>query len=97
MISPNPRDIIIAPVVSEKSYAGVQDKRYSFFVDLRATKSQIKSAIEEIFNVKVVKISTSNIKSKPRRLGKSVGRSSRKKKAVVTLGKKDKIDFFESV
>ncbi len=97
MISPNPRDIIIAPVVSEKSYAGVQDKRYSFFVDLRATKSQIKSAIEEIFNVKVEKISTSNIKSKPRRLGKSIGRSSRKKKAVVTLSKKDKIDFFESV
>jgi large subunit ribosomal protein L23 len=97
MISPNPRDIIIAPVVSEKSYAGVQDKRYSFFVDLRATKGQIKSAIEEIFNVKVVKISTINIKSKPRRLGKSVGRSSRRKKAVVTLSKKDKIDFFESV
>ena len=97
MISPNPRDIIIAPVVSEKSYAGVQDKRYSFFVNLRATKSQIKSAIEEIFNVKVVKISTSNIKSKPRRLGKSIGRSSRRKKAVVSLSKKDKIDFFESV
>ena len=97
MINPNPRDIIIAPVVSENSYAGVQDKRYSFFVDLRATKSQIKSAIEEIFNVKVVKISTSNIKSKPRRLGKSIGRSSRRKKAVVTLSKKDKIDFFESV
>ena len=97
MVSPNPRDIIIAPVVSEKSYAGVQDKRYSFFVDLRATKSQIKSAIEEIFNVTVIKISTSNIKSKPRRLGKSVGRSSRRKKAVVTLGKKVKIDFFESV
>jgi len=97
MTNPNPRDIIIAPVVSEKSYAGVQDKRYSFFVDLRATKSQIKSAIEEIFNVKVVKISTSNIKSKPRRLGKSIGRSSRRKKAVVSLSKKDKIDFFESV
>lgn len=97
MSSPNPRDIIIAPVVSEKSYAGVQDKRYSFFVDLRATKSQIKSAIEEVFNVTVVKISTSNIKSKPRRLGRSIGRSSRRKKAVVTLSKKDKIDFFESV
>ena len=97
MVSPNPRDIIIAPVVSEKSYGGVQDKRYSFFVDLRATKSQIKSAIEEIFNVKVVKISTSNVKSKPKRLGRSVGRSSRKKKAVVTLSKKDKIDFFESI
>ncbi|MCJ7665435.1 MAG: 50S ribosomal protein L23 [Actinobacteria bacterium] len=97
MTSPNPRDIIIAPVVSEKSYGGVKDKRYSFFVDLRATKSQIKNAIEEIFNVSVLKISTSNIKSKPRRLGRSVGRSSKRKKAVVTLSKKDKIDFFESV
>lgn len=97
MTSPNPRDIIIAPVVSEKSYGGVQYKRYSFFVDLRATKSQIKNAIEEIFNVSVLKISTSNIKSKPRRLGRSVGRSSKRKKAVVTLSKKDKIDFFESV
>ena len=97
MVSPNPRDIIISPVVSEKSYAGVQDKRYSFFVDLRATKSQIKNAIEEIFNVTVVNISTSNIKSKPKRLGRSEGRNSRKKKAVVTLSKKDKIDFFEAV
>lgn len=93
----NPRDIIISPVVSEKSYAGVQGKRYSFFVDLRAQKSEIKQAIEEIFNVKVLKISTINIKSKPKRLGRSIGRSSRKKRAVVTLRKKDKIDFFESV
>ena len=93
----NPRDIIISPVVSEKSYAGVQEKRYSFFVDLRAQKSEIKQAIEEIFNVKVLKISTINIKPKPKRLGRSIGRSSRKKRAVVTLRKKDKIDFFESV
>jgi large subunit ribosomal protein L23 len=97
MASQNPRDIIIGPVISEKSYSGVQDKRYSFFVDLRATKSQIKKAIEDIFNVSVISISTSNIKSKPKRLGRSVGRSSRRKKAVVTLSKKDKIDFFESV
>jgi len=93
----NPRDIIIGPVISEKSYSGVHDKRYSFFVDLRATKSQIKKAVEDIFNVKVINISTCNMKSKPKRLGRSVGRSSRKKKAVVTLSKKDKIDFFESV
>ena len=93
----NPRDLIISPVVSEKSYAGVASKRYSFFVDLRANKSEIKNAIEEIFNVKVLKISTMNVKSKPKRLGRSVGRSSRKKRAVVTLSKKDKIDFFESV
>ena len=93
----NPRDLIISPVVSEKSYAAVASKRYSFFVDLRAKKGEIKKAIEEIFNVTVIKISTMNIKSKPKRLGRSVGRNSRKKRAVVTLGKKDKIDFFESV
>ena len=97
MVSPNPRDIIISPVVSEKSYAGVQQKRYSFFVDLRAKKSEIKSAIEEIFGVKVINISTSSIKSKPKRLGRSIGRNSRRKKAVVTLSKKDKIEFFEAV
>jgi large subunit ribosomal protein L23 len=91
------RDIILSPVVSEKSYAAVQNKRYSFFVDIRAKKSEIKRAIEEIFKVKVLKISTINIKSKPKRLGRSLGTSSRKKKAVVTLSKKDKIDFFESV
>ena len=93
----NPRDLIISPVVSEKSYAGVASKRYSFFVDLRAKKTEIKKAIEEIFNVTVIKISTMNIKSKPKRLGRSVGRNSRKKRAVVTLSKKDEIDFFESV
>ncbi|MBN2073047.1 MAG: 50S ribosomal protein L23 [Actinobacteria bacterium] len=97
MANPNPRDIILAPVVSEKSYGGVQNKRYSFFVDLRADKKQIKRAIEEIFNVTVLKISTQNIKPKPKRLGRSTGSSSRKKRAIVTLGKKDKIGFFESV
>lgn len=91
------RDIILSPVVSEKSYAAVQNKRYSFFVDIRAKKSEIKRAIEEIFKVKVLKISTINIKSKPKKLGRSLGTSSRKKKAIVTLSKKDKIDFFESV
>ncbi len=91
------RDIVLSPVVSEKSYAAVQNKRYSFFVDIRAKKSEIKRAIEDIFKVKVLKISTMNIKSKPKRLGRSLGTSSRKKRAVVTLSKKDKIDFFESV
>jgi large subunit ribosomal protein L23 len=91
------RDIILSPVVSEKSYAAVQNKRYSFFVDIRAKKSEIKRAIEDIFKVKVLKISTMNIKSKPKRLGRSLGTSSRKKRAIVTLSKKDKIDFFESV
>ncbi len=91
------RDIILSPVVSEKSYGAVQDNRYSFFVDLRATKPEIKRIIQEVFKVKVLNISTISVRSKPKRLGRSVGRSSRRKKAVVTLRKKDKIDFFESV
>lgn len=93
----DPRDIILSPVVSEKSYGAVAGKRYSFYVDMRANKDKIKRAIEQIFNVEVLKISTINIKPKPKRLGRSVGKSARRKKAVVTLRKKDKIEFFESV
>jgi large subunit ribosomal protein L23 len=92
----DPRDIIISPVVSEKSYAAAQNKQYSFFIDERVDKSEIKKAIEKIFNVKVLKVSTMNVKAKPKRLGRSVGNRSKKKKAIVTLSKKDKIDFFES-
>ncbi|MFO7928817.1 MAG: 50S ribosomal protein L23 [Candidatus Humimicrobiaceae bacterium] len=93
----DPRDIILSPVVSEKSYGGVEDNRYTFFVDIRSKKTEIKKAIEEIFNVKVLKISTLNIKPKPKNLGRSRGKSSKKKKAIVTLREKDKIDFFETV
>ena len=92
----DPRDIILSPVVSEKSYGMVPDSRYSFYIDIRATKGEVKKAIEDIFNVKVLKISTSNVKSKPKKLGRFFGRSPKRKKAVVTLRKKDKIDFFES-
>jgi large subunit ribosomal protein L23 len=91
----DPRDIIISPIVSEKSYAAAQNKQYSFFIDERVDKSEIKKAIEKIFNVKVLKVSTMNVKAKPKRLGRSVGKRSKKKKAIVTLSKKDKIDFFE--
>jgi len=92
----DPRDIILSPVISEKSYGMVADSRYSFYIDIRANKSEVKKAIEDIFNVKVLKISTSNVKSKPKKLGRFFGRSPKRKKAVVTLRKKDKIDFFES-
>ncbi|MBC8389480.1 MAG: 50S ribosomal protein L23 [Actinobacteria bacterium] len=93
----DPRDIILSPIVSEKSYSMVQDRRYSFYIDIRAKKSEVKRAIEQVFNVKVLKISTINVKPKPKKLGRSIGKNSRKKKAVVTIGKKDKIEFFESV
>lgn len=92
----DPRDIIISPIVSEKSYASAQNKQYSFFIDERVNKGEVKKAIEKIFNVKVLKVNTINVKAKPKRLGRSVGKNSKTKKAIVTLGGKDKIDFFES-
>jgi large subunit ribosomal protein L23 len=92
----DPRDIFLSPIVSEKSYAAVQNKQYSFYIDPRVNKSEIKRAVEKVFNVKVVKVNTMNVKPKPKKLGRSSGYSSKMKKAIVTLGEKDKIDFFES-
>jgi len=92
----DPRDIFISPIVSEKSYAAAQNKQYSFYIDPRINKIEIKRAVEKIFNVKVLRVNTMNVKPKPKKLGRSSGYSSRAKKAIVTLGKKDKIDFFES-
>ncbi len=92
----DPRDIIISPIVSEKSYAAVQNKQYSFYIDPRVNKGEIKKAIEKIFNVSVLSVNTINLKPKPKRLGKTSGYSPKRKKAIITLSKKDKIDFFES-
>lgn len=92
----DPRDIILSPIVSEKSYAAVQNKQYSFYIDTRVDKGEVKRAIEKVFNVKVLRVNTINVKPKPKKLGKSSGYSSKMKKAIVTVGKKDKIDFFES-
>ena len=92
----DPRDIIISPIVSEKSYAAVQNKQYSFYIDPRVNKGEVKKAIEKIFNVSVLSVNTINLKPKPKRLGKTSGYSPKRKKAIITLSKKDKIDFFES-
>jgi large subunit ribosomal protein L23 len=92
----DPRDIILSPIVSEKSYAAAQNKQYSFLIDIRVDKGEVKKAIEKIFNVKVLRVNTINVKPKPKRLGKTSGYTSKKKKAIVTVSPKDKIDFFES-
>jgi large subunit ribosomal protein L23 len=92
----DPRDIIISPIVSEKSYAAAQNKQYSFYIDPRVDKGDVKNAVEKIFNVKVLRVNTINVKAKPKRIGRSTGYSAKAKKAIVTVSKKDKIDFFES-
>ena len=78
-------DIIIAPVITEKSMAERSNNVYTFKVVKTATKDEIKSAIEEAFKVDVVKVNTLNTKSKKRRVGKYAGRTKTYKKAIVTL------------
>ena len=78
-------DIIIAPVITEKSMAERSNNVYTFKVVKEATKDEIKAAIEEAFKVEVVKVNTLNTKSKRRRVGKYAGRTKTYKKAIVTL------------
>lgn len=91
-------DIVIKPILSEKSYDGIPEKRYTFKVAKSANKTQIKAAVEEIFNVKVAKVNTSNYDGKLKRMGRHEGRTPSYKKAIVTLTADSKaIEFFESL
>jgi large subunit ribosomal protein L23 len=89
------RQVIIEPVVSEKSYALMSDGKYTFRVDERAHKTQIASAIEEIFEVRVTAVRTAKVRSKPKRRGVNSGRTRSWKKAVVELAPGDRIELFE--
>ncbi len=92
----NPRDIIFEPVVSEKSYDLVSDfNTYTFIVDPRSNKTEIKQAIEKIFDVKVTSVNTMNRKGKKKRTGWTVGKRKDTKRALVTLAPGDSIDAFE--
>ena len=91
-------DIIIKPLLSEKSYAGIKDKKYSFIVAKNANKTQIKLAVEEIFDVKVEKVNTANVRGKLKRQGKYQGYTPDYKKAIVKLKADSKtIAFFDSL
>ena len=91
-------DIIIKPLLSEKSYAGIKDKKYSFIVAKNANKTQIKMAVEEIFGVKVEKVNTANVRGKLKRQGKYQGYTPDYKKAIVKLKADSKsIAFFDSL
>jgi large subunit ribosomal protein L23 len=91
----DPRQIIVRPVVSEKSYALIAEGKYTFRVHDRAHKLQIAQAVEEIFDVKVKTVRTSKVKSKPKRRGLQSGRSRSWKKAVVQLAPGERIELFE--
>ena len=97
-MSKNPRDVIYKPVVSEKSYALLDEGVYTFVVHRDANKVQVRDAVESIFNVRVVKVNTLNRKGKRKRNRRSFtfGKRPDTKRAIVTLAPGSKIDLFES-
>ena len=92
-------DIIIKPVLTEKSYAMMADRKYAFEVAINANKTEIKYAVEEIFEgVKVESVNTKRTKGKMKRQGRTMGRTAEVKKAIVTLKQDSKgIEFFEGM
>jgi len=90
----NPRDILLKPVVSEKSYGLLDEGKYTFVVAPTANKTQIKQAVEEVFRVKVTGVNTLNRQGKRRRTRFGWGKRSDTKRAIVTLAEGDRIDIF---
>lgn len=92
------QDVILRPLLTEKSYSGIQDKKYTFVVAKSANKTQIKLAVEEIFGVQVESVNTVNVRGKMKRMGKNQGLTASYKKAIVQLKKDSKsIEFFDSL
>ncbi len=94
----DPHQVIVRPVISEKSYNLIESEgQYTFQVDKRANKNQIRNAVEQAFDVTVARVNTVNVKSKPKRQGLTRGRTATWKKAVVKLAPGDRIELFEGV
>jgi large subunit ribosomal protein L23 len=93
----DPSQVIIRPVVSEKSFVQAEIGKYTFRVHPNAHKTQIRQAIEQLFEVKVRDVRTVSVKSKPKRRGTSAGRSRTWKKAIVQVGPGDSIPIFQGL
>jgi large subunit ribosomal protein L23 len=91
----NARQVIMRPVISEKSYALLAANKYTFRVHDRSNKTQVRQAVEDIFGVRVQGVRTAWVKSKPKRRGYTSGKSRTWKKAIVTLHPEDSIELFE--
>lgn len=92
------QDIVIAPIITEKSMSVIADKKYTFKVATDANKVEIAAAIEKLFGVEVAKVNTVNVRGHKRRMGRYEGTTAAWKKAVVTLSEKSKtIDFFDGL
>ncbi len=94
----DPHDVIIRPVLTEKSYDQIADRKYTFIVDINSNKTEIKNAVEKIFGVQVESVNTLRQKGKLKRMGAHIGRRPERKKAIVKLVEGSKpIEFFEGL
>jgi large subunit ribosomal protein L23 len=93
-VIPDPRDILIAPVISEKSYGLLDEGKYTFIVAPDANKTQVRLAVEQVFGVKVTGVNTANRPGKRRRTRNGWGKRPDTKRAIVTLAEGDRIDIF---
>lgn len=92
----SPRDVILRPIVSEKSYAGLELNSYTFLVDPRSNKTEIKEAVQTIWGVRVISVNTLNRPGKVKRRGYTKGKRADQKRAIVTLAEGDSIEIFET-
>ena len=93
----NLRDVLIKPLVTEKTKDVMQDNKYTFVVPLKANKVEIRQAVEKVFKVKVLEVNTVRVLGKIKRMGKHSGKRPDYKKAVVKLAPCQRIEFFEGV
>lgn len=93
----NLRDVLIRPLVTEKSNTGMQDNKYTFIVPLNANKVEIRQAVETVFKVKVLDVNTVRVMGKIKRMGKYSGKRPDYKKAIVKIAPGQQIEFFEGV
>jgi large subunit ribosomal protein L23 len=94
-MSLHPNEVLLAPVVTEKAYAGVEEGKYSFHIHPDAHKTQVRQAVEELFGVNVVRVNISRVQAKPKRRGMQRGTKPGWKKAVVQLRPGESIEIFE--
>jgi large subunit ribosomal protein L23 len=92
----SPRDVIVRPVVSEKSYAGIEQNTYTFLVDAHSNKTEIKEAVQQIWDVRVTSVNTLHRRGKVKRRGFTKGKRPDEKRAIVTLAEGDSIEIFET-
>ncbi|WP_089609470.1 50S ribosomal protein L23 [Dehalobacterium formicoaceticum] len=93
----NPHDVLIKPIVSEKSMGLMEENKYTFIVDKNANKLEVKHAVQEVFKVTVLNVTTMVVKGKMKRMGRFEGKRPDRKKAIVTLKAGDKIEVFEGL